>query len=86
MVKYTLFISRQRIFITTLKMLLAKLAKWYGTPVLWLYALLFLLLMTGVLTAVYLLFGALMLKSPNGVLLLSGLLVVLIFYVNRRRK
>ena len=86
MVKYTQLISRQRIFITTLKMLLAKLAKRYGRPVLWLYALLFLLLMTGMLTAVYLLFGALILESPNGVLLLTGLLVVLILYVNRRRQ
>ena len=47
--------------------------------------LLFLLLMTGLLAGVYLLFGALTLVSPEAVLILTGILVAVIFYLNRRR-
>jgi len=62
-----------------------RMAERYGKPVLWLYALLFLLLMTGLLAGVYLLFGALTLVSPEAVLILTGILVAVIFYLNRRR-
>ena len=61
------------------------MAERYGKPVLWLYAFVFLLLMAGVLAGVYLLFGALTLLSPNAVLLLTGVLVAVIFFANRRR-
>jgi len=62
------------------------MAERYGRPVLWLYALVFLLLLTGALAGVYLLFGVLIAVSPDAVLLLTGLLVVLIIYANRRRR
>ncbi|WP_345969326.1 MULTISPECIES: hypothetical protein [Sulfurimonas] len=76
----------QRIFIKRLKPLLARLAERYGRPVLWLYAFIFLLAATGLLAAVYFLLGWLMLQSPNAVLVLTGVLVALIFFLNRRRK
>ena len=58
----------------------------YGKPVLMLYALAFLLFMTGILALVYLLVGWLTVQSPYGVLALSGVLVALIFYVQLRKK
>jgi len=51
-----------------------------------LYALLFLLFMTGVLAAVYLLVGWLTVKSPYGVLVITGILVALIFLKQLRKK
>ncbi len=50
------------------------------------YALVFLTVMTGLLALVYLIFGWLMYKSPNAVLVLTGVLVVLIFYFQFRKK
>jgi len=49
------------------------------------YALVFLLFMTGMLAAVYFVFGVLMLYSPNAVLFLTALLVALIFFVQFRK-
>ncbi|WP_345984653.1 hypothetical protein WCX49_08420 [Sulfurimonas sp. HSL-1656] len=50
------------------------------------YALVFLLAATLLLGLVYLLFGWLIYVSPNAVLVLTGLLVILIFYTQRRRR
>jgi len=61
-------------------------AEKYGKPVLMLYALLFLLFMTGVLATVYLLVGWLTVKSPYGVLVITGILVALIFLKQLRKK
>jgi CHASE2 domain-containing sensor protein len=49
------------------------------------YALVFLLAATLLLGLVYLLFGWLIYVSPNAVLVLTGILVVLILYTQRRR-
>jgi len=65
---------------------LRALAEKHGRPVLMLYALLFLLFMTGLLAFVYLLVGWLIVQSPYGVLVLSGVLVALIFYFQLRKK
>jgi hypothetical protein len=70
----------------TLRRFLRAQAQKYGKPVLMLYALLLLLATTGLLGLVYLLFGWLMLQSPNGVLALSVVLVALIFYFQYRKK
>ena len=50
------------------------------------YALVFLLTTTSLLGLVYLIFGWLIVQSPNGVLVLTGVLVLLIFYIQFRRK
>ncbi|WP_345987133.1 hypothetical protein WCX18_08230 [Sulfurimonas sp. HSL1-2] len=49
------------------------------------YALVFLLAATLLLGLVYFLFGWLIYVSPNAVLVLTGILVVLILYTQRRR-
>lgn len=49
------------------------------------YALVFLLLMTGALALVYLVFGYLMLESPAAVLVLSAVLVLIIVLNNLKR-
>ncbi|MEJ2467591.1 MAG: hypothetical protein P8Y51_00710 [Campylobacterales bacterium] len=50
------------------------------------YALVFLLIMTGRLALVYAHFGWLMVQSPAAVLVLTGVLVLLILYLNLRQK
>jgi len=70
----------------TLKRFLRAQVQKYGKPVLLLYALVFLLAMTGMLLAVYLFVGWLTVQSPYGVLALTAVLVALIFYFQFRKK
>jgi len=70
----------------TLKRFLREQAEKYGKPVLMLYALVFLLFMTGALAFVYLLVGWLTVQSPYGVLVITGILVALIFLKQLRKK
>ena len=70
----------------TLRRFLREQAQKYGRPILLLYAFVFLLMMTFALILVYLFVGWLTVQSPYGVLAVTGVLVVLIFYFQFRKK
>jgi hypothetical protein len=66
--------------------MLVQFAEKFGKAAWMFYALVFLTVMAGLLALVYLIFGWLMYKSPNAVLVLTGVLVALIFYFQFRKK
>ena len=70
----------------TLRRFLREQAQKYGRPILLIYAFVFLLMMTFALILVYLFVGWLTVQSPYGVLAVTGVLVVLIFYFQFRKK
>lgn len=65
---------------------LQRQGKRFGKAAWMFYALVFLLLMTALLALVYLIFGWLMYESPDAVLILTGVLVLLIFYTQWRKR
>lgn len=70
----------------SLRRFLLRQGEKFGKAAWMFYALVFLLFMTGLLALVYALFGWLTVQSPAAVLLLTGVLVLLILYVNLRKK
>jgi hypothetical protein len=83
-IKYTITCEGDRI--EAFREFLLRQGRKFGKAAWMFYALVFLLIMTGLLAAVYAIFGWLALKSPTAVLVLTGVLVLLIFYVNLRKK
>ena len=81
-----LFLEKGEDKVETFRRFLVRYGERFGKIAWMFYALVFLLVMAGVLGAVYLVFGWLMYKSPNAVLILTGVLVALIFYFQFRRK
>ncbi|MHC3995420.1 hypothetical protein ACXWTF_11380 [Thiomicrolovo sp. ZZH C-3] len=67
------------------KQFLVRQGRRFGRAAWMFYALVFLLAATLLLGLVYLIFGWLIYVSPNAVLVLTGVLVLLIFYTQRRR-